>query len=120
MLGRAASSARPRRCPTPVPPRPWQQDATIPVLRELDGPTLARALRPDGVLPVTFDGLRVAVPLPRLAAALLARIDGRTPWGEILDGVVAGGASRDQALRDRDALVQAMERMNRLLIAAPA
>ena len=108
------------RAADPVQARPWQEDATVPVLRELDGPALARALRPDGVLPVTFDGLRVAVPLPRLAAALLARIDGRANWGEILDGVVAGGASRDQALRDRDALVQAMERMNRLLIAAPA
>lgn len=108
------------RAADPVPPRPWQEDSTIPVLRELDGAALARALRPDGVLPVTFDGLRVAVPLPRLAAALLARIDGRTPWGDILDGVVASGASREQALRDRNALVLAMERMNRLLIAAPS
>lgn len=108
------------RATEPRPERPWQAETTVPVLRELHGPTLARGLRPDGVLPVTFDGLRVAVPLPRLAAALLARIDGRTTWGEILDGVVAGGASRDQALRDRDALVRAMERLNRLLIAAPA
>ncbi|MBU8537001.1 class I SAM-dependent methyltransferase [Falsiroseomonas tokyonensis] len=103
-----------------VPPAPWQEDSAVPVLRELDGPALARSLRPDGVLPVSFDGLRVAVPLPRLAAALLARIDGATPWGAILDGVVAAGASREQALRDRDALVHAMERMNRLLVAAPA
>ncbi|WP_439596642.1 class I SAM-dependent methyltransferase [Falsiroseomonas sp.] len=104
----------------PVAPAPSEEETAVPVLRELDGPALARSLRPDGILPVSFDGLRVAVPLPRLAAALLARIDGVTPWGAILDAVVAGGASRDQALRDRAALVHAMERMNRLLVAAPA
>ncbi|MGX9966438.1 class I SAM-dependent methyltransferase [Roseomonas sp. F4] len=107
------------RADDPEVTRPWAEDSTIPVLRELDGPTLARGLRPDGVLPVSFDGLRVAVPLPRLAGAILARIDGRTPWGEIMQAVIAAGASPDQAARDRVALVHAMERMNRLLIAAP-
>jgi hypothetical protein len=107
------------RAADPEVTRPWADDSTIAVLRELDGPTLARGLRPDGVLPVSFDGLRVAVPLPRLAGAILARIDGKTPWGEIMRAVVAAGASPDQAARDRAALVHAMERMNRLLIAAP-
>ncbi len=99
---------------------PWEDDAAIPVLRELDGPTLARGLRPDGVLPVTWDGLRCTVALPRLAAAFLSRVDGKRSWGEIVAEVVAAGASPEQAARDRQALVRAMEPLNRLLLAAPA
>lgn len=100
--------------------RPWDDPAAIPVLRELDGPTLAKGLRPDGVLPVVFDGIRVAVPLPRLAAAFLSRVDGQRTIGEIVDAVVAGGGvSREVALRDWAALRRAMEPLNRLLLAAP-
>ena len=104
------------------PPRtpPWQDDAAVPVLRELDGPALAKGLRPDGILTVTFDGLRVALPLPRLAGAFLARIDGKRCWGEIMAEMVAGGAAAEQAARDRQLLVASMEKMNRLLLAAPA
>jgi SAM-dependent methyltransferase len=102
------------------PPQDWDSDAGVPVLRELDGKALAKSLRPDGVLPVTFDGLRVSIPLPRLAGAFLARIDGRTSWGEVTAGVVAAGAAPDQAARDRAALVRAMAPLNRLLLAAPA
>jgi SAM-dependent methyltransferase len=103
------------------PPAPADPDApgAVPVLRELDGPTLAKGLRPDGLLPVTWDGLRAAVPVPRLAGALLSRIDGRRSWGEIVDDVVAGGAQREATERDRAALVRAMEKLNRLLLAAP-
>ena len=104
----------------PLPPRAWADDAAVPVLRELDGPTLAKNLRADGVLTVTFDDLRVPVPLPRLAGAILAKVDGQRSWGEIMAQVVAGGASAEQAARDRVALSDAMERMNRLLLAAPS
>ena len=97
----------------------WLDDTGIPVLRELDGPTLARGLRPDGFLPVTFDGLRVAVPLPRLAGALLQRIDGRTPWSEIVASIAATGIAPAQIARDRAALVASLEKLNRLLLAAP-
>lgn len=99
------------------PPRAdWTDDAAIPVLRELDGPTLARSLRPDGLLPVTFDSLRVQIPLPRLAAAFLSRIDARTPWGQICASIPA---PPDQIARDRAALIAALEPLNRLLLAAP-
>jgi SAM-dependent methyltransferase len=98
---------------------PWADDAAVPVLRELDGPTMAKGLRHDGVLPVTWDGLRALVPIPRLAGAILQRVDGRRCWGEIMDGVVAAGASREQAARDRVALSRTLERLNRMLLAAP-
>jgi SAM-dependent methyltransferase len=107
------------RAEAPEVAPPWEDDASIPVLRELDGSALARGLRPDGILPVAFDDLRVPVPLPRLAAAFLSRIDGRTPWGAITQAVVAAGASPEQAARDRAALVRALEPVNRLLVAAP-
>jgi hypothetical protein len=97
----------------------WEAPGAVPVLREIDGPTLAKALRADGLLPVTWDGLRAAVPLPRLGRrpALPHR---RAPeLGEIVDDVVAGGASREATERDRAALVRAMEKLNRLHLAAP-
>ncbi|MBX9593047.1 MAG: class I SAM-dependent methyltransferase, partial [Roseomonas sp.] len=98
------------------PKADWSNDAAIPVLRELDGPAMARALRPDLLLPVTFDSLRIQIPLPRLAAAFLSRIDGRTPWRDICSSIPAPA---DQITRDRAALIAALEPLNRLLLAAP-
>jgi SAM-dependent methyltransferase len=107
------------RAEDPALSPPWEDDAAVPVLREIDGPTMARGLRGDGVLPITWDGLRTLVPLPRLAGAILSRIDGRRSWAEITAEVAAGGASAEQALRDRQLLARSMERMNRMLLAAP-
>jgi hypothetical protein len=108
------------RASDPVAPADWDAPGAVPVLREIEGSALARALRPDGLLPVTWDGLRAAVPVPRLAGAILSRIDGVRSWGDIVDDVVAGGAPREATERDRAALGRAMERLNRLLLAAPA
>jgi SAM-dependent methyltransferase len=96
----------------------WTADDGVPVLRELDGPTLARGLRPDGVLPVTFDGIMVKVPMPRLAGAFLSRVDGQRSWGAIT-AEVAAVAGAEAAARDRAALVRALGPLNRLLLAAP-
>lgn len=96
----------------------WDDPDSVPVLRELDGPALARGLPRDGTLVVTFDGIRLQLPLPRLAAGLLSRVDGRRSLGAILDEVVAAGASREQAVRDWAALRATMEPMNRLLLGA--
>jgi SAM-dependent methyltransferase len=108
------------RTDAPVATPPWEHDASVPVLRELDGPKLAKAMPANGVLPVTWDGLRCAVPVPRLAGAFLSRVDGARSWGEITAEVIAAGASPEQAARDRAVLVRAMEPLNRLLLAAPA
>jgi SAM-dependent methyltransferase len=107
------------RADDPPADPPWEDDAAVPVLRELDGPTLAKGLRADGVLPVTWDGLRAMLPLPRLAGAILARVDGVRSWGEIMAAVIAAGAAPEQAARDRASLVRTLERLNRLLLAAP-
>jgi len=107
------------RTDDPVAAPPWGDDDAVPVLRELDGPSMAKGLRGDGVLPVTWDGLRALVPMPRLAGAILSRVDGTRCWGEIMQGVVAAGASPEQAARDRAVLSRALERLNRMLLAAP-
>lgn len=49
-----------------------------PVLHDLDGPALAAGLTPGAILDADLPGLALALPLPRLAGPLLARIDGRT------------------------------------------
>jgi SAM-dependent methyltransferase len=101
-----------------APPR-WDDPESVPALREMDGAALARGLPPDGVLPVSFDGLRVPLPMPRLSAAILQRVDGRRSLGAIADELAANGVSREAFWRDLGALRRAMESMNRLLLAAP-
>ncbi|WP_043359227.1 methyltransferase [Belnapia sp. F-4-1] len=109
-----------RRADEAEPERPWEDPASVPTLREMDGAALAKGLPRDGTLPVTFDGLRVNLPLPRLAGAILQRVDGRRSFGAIADELAANGVSREAFWRDLAALRQSMEAMNRLLIAAPA
>ena len=102
-----------------APPAPaWDDAASVPVLRELDGVKLAAQIPPDGVLRIAFDGLTVPVALPRLAQAILARIDGRCSIGDIADELATKGVSREAFAKDFAALARAMERVNRLLLAA--
>lgn len=102
-----------------VPPPPaWDDPDSIPVLRELDGATLAAQIPRDGVLRVSADGLTVPVSLPRLAGAILARVDGRRRMGEIRDELLGLGVSAEAFARDYAATAAAMERINRLLLRA--
>ena len=107
------------RAADPPAEPPWEDPAAVPVLREMDGPTLARGLPRDGTIGVTFDGIRLGLPIPRLAGAILQRVDGRASFGEIGDALAANGVSREAYGRDLAALRRSMEAMNRLLIAAP-
>jgi SAM-dependent methyltransferase len=107
------------RADAPVMTAPWDDPNAIPCLRELDGAKLAANIPRDGVLRVTFDGLSVPVPLPRLAGAILSRIDGKRSIGEIGDDLAQNGTAREVFAREFQALVAAMEKTNRLLISAP-
>ena len=107
------------RADAPVISAPWDDPTAIPCLRELDGAKLAAGIPRDGVLRVTFDGLTVPVPLPRLAGAILSRIDGKRSIGEIGDDLARNGTAREVFAREFQALVAAMEKTNRLLISAP-
>ncbi len=107
------------RADAPVISAPWDDPNAIPCLRELDGAKLAASIPRDGVLRVSFDGLTVPVPLPRLAGAILSRIDGKRSIGEIGDDLARNGTAREVFAREFQALVAAMEKTNRLLISAP-
>ena len=103
-----------------APAPDWENPAAVPVLRELEGPALARGIPADHVLRVTFDGLTVPVALPRLAKPILAEVDGRRSLGEIADLLAGRGIAREAFWRDLALLREAMEPLNRLLLAAPA
>ncbi|MGD0103540.1 MAG: class I SAM-dependent methyltransferase [Rhodopila sp.] len=95
-------------------------DTAVPVSREIDGETLARGIRPDGTLSVTYDGLRIPVALPPPASAILPLIDGHRSVGEI--GAILGGrgVKPDAFGKAWRQTFTALERINRLLLAAPA
>jgi hypothetical protein len=61
-----------------LPPPEADGAGVIPVLVEVDGPALARKLGPGRPLPAQLDGRKLSLPLPGLAAPMLARIDGET------------------------------------------
>ena len=93
--------------------------AAIPVMREMPGGELAGHIRPDGMLPFLFDGLRVPVPLPPLAAAILRLVDGRRSVGAI-GAALAGRVSQDAFARAWRDVYGPLSALNRLLLAPPA
>jgi hypothetical protein len=98
-------------------PDPNDPDA-VPVCREIDGATLARGIRSDGTLPVIFDGLRVPVPLPPLAGAILTQVDGCRRVAEIAAILAQRGTRPDAFATAWQQTFTALERINRLLLAA--
>jgi SAM-dependent methyltransferase len=104
----------PPREPDPMAP------GAVPLVREMSGEALASHIRPDGVLPFLFDGLRAPVPLPALAPAILRLVDGRRTVAEIAAALAergTGEASFNRAWRETFARLNGV---NRLLLAAPA
>ena len=91
----------------------------VPVCREVEGETLARGIRPDGVLGVTFDGLRIPIALPPLASAILPLIDGQRSVAEIGRILTARGTKPDAFDKAWRQTFTALERINRVLLAAP-
>lgn len=90
--------------------------SAIPVLREADGPTLARLIKDDRIA-VRSDGLEVSFALPRLAGAILSRIDGRQSLAEI-GGRMAAEAGIRPAAFDKDfaALYKVMNGIGRMML----
>lgn len=102
----------------PPPPPAWDDPASVPVLRELEGPKLAAQIPRDGVLRISADGLTVPVTLPRLAGAIVARVDGERSMGDIRDELAELGIAEENFARDFTATATALERVNRLLLKA--
>ncbi len=61
--------------------------AAIPVMRNDDGPAFARTIKEDRVV-FRIEGIEIALPVPRMAAPILSRIDGGRSLGE-LQGLLA-------------------------------
>jgi len=89
-------------------------DSAVPISRELPVEEMIRAIRPDGTLGMVFDGLRVPVALPRLAAPILRQIDGRRSLAEIAARIPADPAAFARAWRE---LFAALNAINWLLLA---
>ncbi|TVR82787.1 MAG: class I SAM-dependent methyltransferase [Rhodospirillales bacterium] len=77
------------RAANPVTPPAPDDPAAVPVLRDVDGPAVARQLQPGVALTVGFEGISLRLPLPPLAGAILRRIDGRRSLAEIGAGFAA-------------------------------
>ena len=108
-----------RRAAEALPaPDPHRADA-VPVAREMPAMELAAAIRPDGTLPMLFDGLRVPVALPPLAAALLRLVDGSRPVGAMAAALAAKGTDAAAFTRAWGQTFGALSQVNRLLLAAP-
>ncbi len=90
----------------------------IPVMREMPGAELAKHIRPDGTLPFLFDGLRVPVPLPPLAPAILRLVDGRRSVAAIGSEMAARVAPDAFARAWRDTYGP-LSALNRVLLAPP-
>ena len=91
----------------------------VPVTREIPGPDLANSIQPDGTITVVFDGLRLPLALPPLAAAILRLVDGRRSVGEIAAALAERGTGAEAFERAWRSTFGALERINRLLLAAP-
>ena len=55
----------------------------VPVLRDADGPAMARKLAKGGRIKADLAGVKVSRPVPPLTAAILAHVDGERDLGEI-------------------------------------
>jgi SAM-dependent methyltransferase len=87
----------------------------VPVLRELDGPALASGMTAGGTLDTEFGGVPIALPLPPLAAAIVARSDGRASL-EAIRQSLPGKPDWPHFKAQFDALYRAMNGVNRLLL----
>lgn len=68
---------------------PDAEGTAIPLLTRLDPKELAASLRKNPVLSLTLTGLPLKLKLPRLAAAIVERIDGKTSIAQIRESLMA-------------------------------
>ncbi len=95
--------------------------AAVPLLVEDDGPALAEAVGRSLALTANFDGVKRRFALPRLAPAILARIDGRASLAEIHRDLQALDRTLDWPAftAQFDQLYRVLNGLNRLLLRYP-
>ena len=91
----------------------------VPVAREVPGEALARQIRADGVLEVSFEGVAHPVPLPALAGPLLRLVDGQRNLAAIAAEMAARGTPHPAFDRAWAELWARLSAGNRLLLAPP-
>jgi len=97
--------------------------AAVPVLRDADGPAMARRLKGGGRIKAEVEGVKLTFELPPLAAAILARIDGRRGLGAIHAELAAAQPRGLDWLAFKgafDRLYAALNALNVMLIRRPA
>lgn len=101
--------------------RPDRPDV-VPVLRDLDGPAAARALKPGAALKADLGGMPLSLPLPRLAGPMLARIDGRTDLAGLHRALLGldRGLTREAFEAQFGQLYRVLNGLNKLLLRCPA
>jgi SAM-dependent methyltransferase len=98
---------------------PFSPDA-VPICREMTGEDLAKGIQGNNTLFVGLDGLRVPVPVPPMAGAILRLVDGKRSVAEIGALLASRGTSTEAFARAWQGLFPVLESINRLLLAAPA
>jgi SAM-dependent methyltransferase len=93
---------------------PFSMDA-VPMLRDMDGVALARAMRPGQPAVVDLGGAKCSFPLPPLAAAILERVDGKKSFSEIEASLPQPRDFPAQA----EQLYRVMNGLNRMLLRVP-
>ena len=96
-------------------------EATLPKLPFQEGPRLAAAARRSLSLTVEFEGLPLTLPLPRLAPAILARIDGDTNLGDIYASLREADAALtwDRFVSEFEALAETLASANIMALTTP-
>jgi len=94
-------------------------ERAIPVCRDVDGPSLAAAIRPDGTVKIRDSGMAMEIRLPPLAAPMLREVDGRRTIGQIRTALGAA-VSDDDFRRQFGTLYRALNGFNQILLRYPA
>ena len=102
-----------------APRADFMADDAVPATREVSGEEIAGGIQPDGTITLLLDGLRLPLALPALAPAILRLVDGRRTVGEIAATLAARGTGAETFARAWRATFATLERVNRLLLAAP-
>lgn len=97
-----------------APPMPAPAPDRAPVLRHPEPAALARTVATGGRLGVTMDGFRFDAPMPRLAGAILQRVDGSRTLDQIAADLPVPRARFDAEFAE---LWDALNPLNRLLLA---
>ncbi|MGH6932444.1 MAG: class I SAM-dependent methyltransferase [Dongiaceae bacterium] len=95
----------------------------VPVLRDGNGPALARGLKPGGSLTVAISGVEAKFALPRRAGPILARIDGQRDLERIFADLqmAEGGQLTWAAFKEEfDQLYMAFNNANKLFLVCPS